>query len=143
MKSTITLLLLVLILASCNRKRICTDAEQRIPGKVLHITGPDSLRNGETVPLVVEVAANDSFCIKKAEALILDTMDNYVQVGANIVHTGLRSGNDCDCMKGQKIYTVIYFTPKVSGTYIFGTEKPDPLVTNGWADSTSFHVIVR
>lgn len=142
MKSTIASLLLVLAFASCNRERICTDAEQRIPATVLNISGPDSLKHGQTVPLIVEVAGNDSFCIKKAEAVILDTIRNYVQVGANIVHTGLRTGNSCDCMDGQKVYTVIYFTPTVTGSYVFGTGKPDSIISNG-DDSTDFHVIVR
>lgn len=143
MKSIIIFFLSGLLLTSCNKEKLCADAEQRIPGKILRITGPDTLQLGMTVPLIVAIAANDSFCIRKANGLILDTGRNYVQIGAELIYTGERKHNNCGCTDGQTVYTVIYFTPNVPGRYVFGTRKPSGL-TNAWpVDDTTYHAIVK
>jgi len=143
MRQIITLLICTLLFASCQTRKTCPEGEQHIPGTVLKITGPDTLRQGQTVPLVVEVAANDSYCIRRAEGAILQTSNNYVQIGADLIHTGNTKDNDCDCMEQHTVRTIIYFTPSVAGIFAFGTSEPSPLISNGGSDSGIYRVFVK
>ena len=140
MKSIITVILSMLLLAACNKEKVCNEAEQKATGNVLSITGPDTLEIGKSVPLVVEVEVNDSFCVKKAEGFIINNIGNHVQIGARLIHTGYRPDNECGCTSEEKVYTVIYFTPNVAGSYIFSSKPPSPIVSFG--DSTDYHIIV-
>jgi len=140
MKSILTVILSMLLIAACNKEKVCNEAEQKATGNVLSITGPDTLEVGKTVPLIVEVAVNDSFCVKKAEGFIINNIGNHVQIGARLIHTGYRTDNDCGCTGEQKVNTVIYFTPNVGGSYIFSSKPPSPL--SNFGDSTDYHIIV-
>lgn len=117
--------------------------EQRIQGKIVSITGPDSLELGKTVSLLVTVAVNDSFCIKRAEGKILASRLNYIQLGADLVYSGRKDNQDCDCINEERIYTIVYFTPNVAGHYVFGIDTPTA-ITNVWSeDSITYHGIVN
>lgn len=132
MKHITSLLLFSILLFSCTRKDTCTDAEQTVKGEILRISGPSSLSVGERAALTVTVKADDQYCIKRAEAVIVGVQNNTVYVAANLVHTGLRAGNDCDCYNDPRIYTLIYFTPPAVGNYNFVFEK-----AGNWVDTTA------
>jgi hypothetical protein len=141
MKSLVTVILLSMIVFGCDREKLCSEAEQKTNGQVLKVSGPDSLQLGKTVPLLVEVAVNDTFCVKKAEGVIIQTMGNHVQVGARLVHTGYRKDGDCACTNDETIHTVIYFTPNVPGSYTFSSEPPSPINRHG--DTSDYEIIVH
>ncbi len=143
MKNVLPLIVFCLSVLSCSKEKICTGTEQRIPGKIVRISGPDSLQMGKTVPLIVEVFAGDSLCIKSAEALILDTGTNYVQIGAELVHTGPKKDNSCECRDEQMVRTIIYFTPYMAGVYLVGIKVPVDIATNHPGDSTTYLAIVK
>jgi hypothetical protein len=120
---------------------LCSEATQKTAGKVLQVSGPDSLEVGKTVSVLIKVEVNDSFCVKKVEGIIIKTMGNHVQVGANLVHTGFRKDNDCGCADEKTMNTVIYFTPNVAGNYVFSTEPPSSIVDLG--DTSGQRIIVH
>ena len=141
MKYLVIVLFLGMFFTSCTREKLCSEAEQQTNGHVTKVSGPDTLKVGETVPILIEVAVNDSFCVKRAEGTIVATIGNHVQVGARLVHTGYRNDNDCGCTTEQTIYSVIYFTPNVPGFYNISSEPPSPIVTFG--DTSGHRIIVH
>jgi hypothetical protein len=121
------ILLITLLLVSCKKEEVCNETEKNKPGEVISIEGPAQMNNGETIALTIGVKAGNEYCIKKAEGLIGVANDNYVQVTANLVYTGLRRDNSCSCYSQDKIYTLLYFTPTAKGTYVFGSSEKSSL----------------
>ena len=144
MKSMITIGIFPFLLLSCSREQLCNQSEQTRMGDILAIHGPDTLSLGKTTVLVIEVAANDSICTKRAEGFILGvTSMDYVQIGARLVYTSGK-GDDCDCAGTNTVRTLIYFTPNKAGNYIFGSKVADATTGgNPPADSNNYHVVVR
>lgn len=141
MKKIIAVLLSSLLFMACNRQGVCREQEQAIPAEIIRISGPDTLELGKTVPLIIEVAGDDLFCVKRAEGFIIKQQANFVQIGASLIHTGDRKDNGCDCNDDLKLHTLIYFTPNVAGNYIFSQHALG--LTNSWQDSTAYRVTVR
>lgn len=110
-------------------------------GHIVRISGPDSLEVGKTVPILIEVIAPDSLCVKRAEGFIMGTGHNYLQIGARIIYTG-KNANGCDCLETPHAHTVIYFTPEVAGRYVFGTRKPAGVPITS-ADSLEHKIFVN
>jgi hypothetical protein len=131
----------MLIFLSCSKEQQCSEQETSSLGNVRSISGPDTLTAGKTVALIVEVATNDSFCTKRADAYIIETSDNYVQIGASLVHVPAGHQN-CTCMNTPTIKTLIYFTPNKKGNYIFGTKKPDSTINSLAPDTSDYKVFV-
>jgi hypothetical protein len=141
MKSILTVIVASLLFVSCNKEKQCAETEQRTDGNILTISGPDSLTIGKTIPLLIEVEVNDSFCVKKVEGVIVNNIGNHVQLGAKLVHTGYQKDNDCGCTDAETLYTVIYFTPNVAGSYVFDSKPPSPIINLG--DSSGHEIIVH
>lgn len=142
MKIISSIILLAILFFSCNKEKLCNEAETSSPGTVLSITGPDTLSVGKTVALIVEVATNDSFCIKRADGYIVDANSNYLQIEARLIHVAAEH-KDCDCIMTPTIKTLIYFTPNKGGRYIFGTKKMDGNLGSAPGDPSNYQVFVQ
>ncbi|MFA6152369.1 MAG: hypothetical protein WC716_13680 [Chitinophagaceae bacterium] len=141
MKTILLLFCLALTLQSCNKKQLCTEAEISVPGIIKSITGSDTLLAGQTIILIVEVINSDSICTKRADGHVLEVRNNYAQIGATLV-CGTLTGENCDCIHSATVKTLVYFTPKDKGRYLFGTKKTDTSVGNTTTPPSIYEVIV-
>lgn len=121
MRQITVIIFTLLFLASCKKEQKCEGrTEQRIKGNIMSMTGPDSLRVGETAAVSLMVATKSDYCIQRAEGVIGSTYGNYITVEANLVHAGsIKSNSECGCYLADSIYTIVYFTPLTPGIYYF------------------------
>lgn len=122
MRKIITILMTIL-LASCSKEEVCTETQMTMAGNVVSIEGPAEMNIGETAALTIGIAAQNDYCVQKAEGVIGKVNYNYVQVTGNLIYTGLRNKSSCTCYDQSTLHTLLYFTPTARGDYIFGTKE--------------------
>ncbi|MBL7711094.1 MAG: hypothetical protein JNL13_01455 [Chitinophagaceae bacterium] len=141
MKTILYLICLTFTLLSCSKDKGCNEAESSVPAVIRSISGPDTLSVGETVAIIVEVAATDSFCTKRAEGYIIEVVNDYVRIGATrIQNTADRQ--HCDCVQTPTVKTLVYFTPNKKGKYRFGTQKQNNDMSNANPDTSIYAIVV-
>lgn len=141
MKTILYLFCLPFILLSCSKDKGCNEAESSVPAIIRSISGPDTLAMGETVAIIVEVAATDSFCTKRAEGYIIDVVNDYVRIGATRIQSAA-DRQQCDCAQTSTVKTLVYFTPNKKGKYRFGTQKQNNDMGNAGPDPSVYAIVV-
>ncbi len=122
-------LLLLALLSGCHPKTVCTEEFQKIPTKIVAISGQEKVKTGEQVVLTVTVLNVKGFCVKQANAYMENIGLDTLLVTADLSYSKDPVSTECECRTDSLIYTLLYFTPLNDGTYRIIT-KPDSSVSN-------------
>lgn len=118
-----------LLMFGCTSEKVCPEDVKTVEGKIVSLSGQQSIHAGEQAAITVGVRNKSSLCVKEALASFQNVGLDTLLVSAELSYIGGQNMNDCDCKRDSVVYTLLYFTPLNEGTYHFLT-KGDSSVTN-------------
>lgn len=130
------------MLAGCKTKDNCPEATNKVKAKVVSLSAPTNLKVGEKVAITIGMENLSGFCIRDTKANLSLIGQDTLLIEAELLRSGDKQVNDCECKEEDIIYTLIYFTPLTSGSYYL-VLTPGSLTNLDPGDKTSFEIEVE
>lgn len=130
------------MLAGCKTKDNCPEATNTVKAKVVSISAPANLKVGEKAAITIGIENLSGFCIRDTKSKISPIGRDTLLIEAELLHSGNKQVNDCECKEEGIIYTLLYFTPLTSGNYYL-VLTPGSMANLDPSEKVSFQIDVE
>lgn len=131
------------LMFGCTSKTVCPEDVKTAKGKIVSLSGLQSIHTGNQAAITVGVRNKSSLCVKEAFASFQNVGLDTLLVSAKLSYIEGQNMSDCDCKRDSVVYTLLYFTPLNGGTYHFTTEGDSSITNAHGTDRLDFVITVE